>query len=113
MSGKLDLYTFKNGDGHTVTLRLTAEDAKARGLTGQKAKPTPPPNKAATPANRAGRSSNRGRATRAAVQTPATGTAATDSAATDAQGDGVTSAPDATNVDPTAPADAVDTGSQD
>lgn len=50
---KLDTYTFKNEDGREVSLRLSVEDAKKRGLTKTKA--------AEAPANKARGAQNKGK----------------------------------------------------
>lgn len=47
---ELKEYTFTNEDGRQVTLRLSDDDAKKRGLTGTKK--TAPDNKSRTPENK-------------------------------------------------------------
>lgn len=47
-------------NGHTTTVQLSDEDAKARGLTASNvAKARPAANKAATPANKSGAAANK------------------------------------------------------
>ena len=51
---ELQTYTFTNEDGREVTLRLSADDAKKRGLTGggSTTKQREAPNKSRTPQNK-------------------------------------------------------------